>query len=129
MQHDTLSDALSAINNAARTGKRYATITPTSNLIQNTLLKLQDEGYIGVFELIEDGQGGKFKVEVKPAVNKCKPITPNFYTGSDEYTKWAKRYLPAKGFGKLIVTTPEGVLTHEEAVEKNVGGKLLGYVY
>jgi small subunit ribosomal protein S8 len=129
MQHDTLSDALSSINNAARQGKTHAKVTPTSNLIQNVLLKLQEEGYIGVFELIEDGKGGKFKVEVESAVNKCEPIKPNFYVGSDEYTKWAKRYLPAQGFGKIIVTTPEGVLTHDEAVEENVGGKLLGYVY
>ncbi|MBC5793191.1 MAG: 30S ribosomal protein S8 [Nanohaloarchaea archaeon] len=129
MQHDTLSDALSAINNAARKGNNYATISPTSNLIQNVLLKLQDEGYIGVFELIEDGKGGKYKVEVKEAVNKCEPVKPNFYVGSDEHTEWAKRYLPARNFGKLIVTTPRGVLTHDEAVEENVGGKLLGYVY
>jgi len=129
MQHDTLSDALSSINNAARQGKTHAMISPTSNLIKNVLLKLQEEGYIGVFELIEDGKGGKFKVEVEPAVNKCEPVKPNFYVKNDEYTKWAKRYLPARGFGKLIVTTPEGVLTHSEAVEEGVGGKLLGYVY
>lgn len=129
MQHDTLSDALSSINNAARQGKTHAMVAPTSNVVQNVLLKLQDEGYIGVFELIEDGKGGKFKVEVKPATNECQPVKPNFYVGSQDYTKFAKRYLPARGFGKLIVTTPQGVLTHEEAVEQNVGGKLLGYVY
>ncbi|MFB6144649.1 MAG: 30S ribosomal protein S8 [Candidatus Nanohaloarchaea archaeon] len=129
MQQDTLSDALSSINNAARQGKQHATVSPTSNLVQNMLLKLQEEGYVGVFELIEDGKGGKFKVEVEPATNECRPVKPNFYVGSDEYTKWAKRYLPARGFGELLVTTPEGILTHEEAREEGVGGKLLGYVY
>ena len=129
MQHDTLSDALSAINNAARDDNDYATVSPTSNLIKNVLLKLQEEGYIGVFELVEDGKGGKFKVEVNEAVNQCQPVKPNFYVKADEHTDWAKRYLPARNFGKLIVTTPEGVLTHEEAVENNVGGQLLGYVY
>lgn len=129
MQHDTLSDALSAINNAARKENEYAVISPTSNLIKNVLLKLQEEGYIGVFELVEDGKGGKFKVEVKREINKCEPVKPNFYVKSDEHTDWAKRYLPARNFGKLIVTTPAGVLTHEEAQEKNVGGQLLGYVY
>lgn len=129
MQQDTLSDALSSINNAARQGKKYATVSPTSDLIKNMLLKLQDQGYIGVFELKEDGKGGEFKVEVKPETNECTPVKPNFYVESDEYTKWAKRYLPAKGFGKLLVTTPEGILTHEEAREHEVGGKLLGYVY
>ena len=129
MQHDTLSDALSSINNAARNDKEYAEVSPTSNIVQNVLLKLQEEGYIGVFELVEDGKGGKFKVEVQNTVNQCQPVKPNFYVKSDEYTEWAKRYLPARNFGKLIVTTPRGVLTHDEAVEENVGGKLLGYVY
>ena len=128
MQHDTLSDALSAINNAARDNNDYATVSPTSNLIQNVLLKLQEEGYIGVFELVEDGKGGKFKVEVT-GINQCEPVKPNFSVQKDEFEKWAKRYLPAQGFGDLIVTTSHGVMTHEEAREENLGGKLLGYVY
>ena len=129
MKHDTLSDALSAINNAARNDKDYATVAPTSNLLKNVLVELQQNGYIGVFELVEDGQGGKFKIEVTGEVNECSPVKPNFSVQSDEFDKWAKRYLPAQGFGDLIVTTSHGVMTHEEAREENLGGKLLGYVY
>jgi len=129
MQHDTLSDALSAINNAARDNSDHAMVSPTSNLIKNVLLKLQEEGYIGVFELVEDGKGGKFKVEVKPQINECQSIKPRFSMSNNEYAKWARRYLPAQGFGKLIVTTPQGVMTHDEAREEQIGGKLLGYVY
>lgn len=129
MQHDTLSDALSSINNAARQGKKHAMISPTSNLVKNVLVELQQLGYIGVFELVEDGQGGKFKVEVQPQINECQSIKPNFSVGNDEYEKWAKRYLPAQGFGEILVTTSKGVMTHSKAREEDVGGKLLGYVY
>lgn len=129
MQQDTLSDALSSINNAALNDKDYATISPTSNLVKNILIQLQQEGYIGVFELVEDGRGNEFKVEVTEKVNQCKPVTPRFHVGSDEYRNWAKRYLPARNFGHLLVTTPKGVMTHRKAREENVGGKLLGYVY
>ena len=129
MQHDTLSDALSSINNASRQGKTHAMISPTSDLVKNVLIQLQQLGYIGVFELVEDGQGGKFKVEVKPQINECQPIKPNFAVGNDEFEKWAKRYLPAQGFGEILVTTSRGVMTHSKAREENVGGKLLGYVY
>ncbi|MFB6099913.1 MAG: 30S ribosomal protein S8 [Candidatus Nanohalobium sp.] len=129
MKHDTLSDALSAINNAARNDKDYATVEPTSNLLKNVLVELQQNGYIGVFELVEDGQGGKFKIEVTDTINECRPVKPNFSVQNDEFDKWAKRYLPAQGFGDLIVTTSHGVMTHEEAREENLGGKLLGYVY
>ena len=129
MQHDTLSDALSAINNAARNDKEYATVAPTSKLLKNVLIELQQNGYIGVFELVEDGQGGKFKIQVTEEINECSPVKPNFSVQNDEFDKWAKRYLPAQGFGDLIVTTSHGVMTHEEAREQNLGGKLLGYIY
>ncbi|MFB6158221.1 MAG: 30S ribosomal protein S8 [Candidatus Nanohalobium sp.] len=129
MKHDTLSDALSAINNAARNNKDYAVVSPTSSLLKNVLIELQQNGYIGVFELVEDGKGGKFKIEVTDDINECRPVKPNFSVQNDEFDKWAKRYLPAQGFGDLLVTTSHGVMTHEEAREENLGGKLLGYVY
>ncbi|MEF8880357.1 MAG: 30S ribosomal protein S8 [Candidatus Nanohaloarchaea archaeon] len=129
MKHDTLSDALSAINNAARDNKEYATAAPTSNLLKNVLVELQQQGYIGVFELVEDGKGGKFKIEVTDEVNECRPVKPNFSVQNDEFDKWAKRYLPAQGIGDLKATTSHGVMTHGEAREQNLGGKLLGYVY
>ena len=128
MQQDTLSNALSAINNASRNDKRFAEISPTSNVIKNVLIELQQKGYIGVFELVEDGKGGKFKVEVSE-INECQPVKPNFSVKKDEFEKWERRYLPARNFGDLLVTTSHGIMTHEEAREQEVGGKLLGYVY
>ena len=47
----------------------------------------------------------------------------------DEFEKFEKRYLPAKNFGILIVTTPEGIMTHNEAKERGIGGRLLAYMY
>ena len=129
MTQDVLSDAMSSINNAVRAGNEYARISPTSNLVKNVLIELQQEGYIGVFELIEDGEGNEFKVEVTERINECQSIKPRFSMTNDEYAKWARRYLPARDFGELIVTTPQGVMTHKEAREKQIGGKLLGYVY
>ncbi|KAF9010666.1 ribosomal protein S8 [Cyathus striatus] len=42
---------------------------------------------------------------------------------------WANLLLPARSFGIMILTTSTGILDHEEARRKNVGGKILGYVY
>lgn len=128
MQQDTLSDALSAINNASRNNKEYAEISPISNVIKNVLIELQQKGYIGVFELVEDGKGGRFKVEVT-GINECHPVKPNFSVKKDEFEKWERRYLPARNFGDLLVTTSQGIMTHDKAREEEIGGKLLGYVY
>jgi small subunit ribosomal protein S8 len=43
--------------------------------------------------------------------------------------KWEARYLPARDFGLLILTTTEGIIGHDEARKKGIGGKLLAYVY
>ncbi len=129
MRQDLLADALSAVKNARRTGENEAVISPTSSLIKDVLKVLQQKGYIGVFEEIDDGKGGKFKVEVTTRLNDCNAIKPRHHVGKDDYRDYEERYLPARGFGELIVTTPEGVMDHREAREKGEGGSLLAYVY
>lgn len=129
MQQDVLADAFSAIKNAREIGQRDVTIEPASDLIKNVLKILQQEGYIGLFEEVEDGRGGMFKVEIETTLNDCNAIKPRISVGNDDFQKYEKRYLPARGFGHLLITTPEGVMTHHDAREEGVGGKLLGYVY
>ncbi|MEM0506409.1 MAG: 30S ribosomal protein S8, partial [Thermosphaera sp.] len=51
------------------------------------------------------------------------------YRELEEFPEWLKRYLPAYNIGILIVSTPQGVMSHKEAVEKKTGGVLLGYCY
>lgn len=128
MRHSLLSDCLSSINNSEDVGKDTC-IVKASNLILETLKTIQREGYIGDFEEIEDGKGGKFRINLVGKINKCKVIRPHFSVKKDEYEKWEKRYLPAKGLGLLIVSTSEGIMTHEDAKENGIGGKLMGYIY
>ena len=46
-----------------------------------------------------------------------------------EMERHEARYLPAKDFGILILTTPFGVMNNDAAKEASTGGKLLAYVY
>jgi len=32
-------------------------------------------------------------------------------------------------WGYVVITTPNGVLDHEEAIKQNVGGQVLGYFH
>ncbi len=129
MQMDILADALAAVKNARRTGTNEATISPTSDLIKDVLRVMQQRGYIGVFEEIDDGRGGTFKVEVNTRLNDCNAVKPRFHVGKDEFQEYEKRFLPARGFGELIVSTPEGVMDHKAAQEAGHGGAILAYVY
>ncbi len=126
---DPLADALSVIKNAEDTGKPVCSIKPASKLIGSVLKVMKDKGYIGEFELIDDGKSGLFRVQLKGKINKCGVIRPRHAVKNIEFEKWEKRFLPARGFGLIILTNPEGVMTHDEARESGLGGELLAYVY
>ncbi|MCM1985828.1 MULTISPECIES: 30S ribosomal protein S8 [Methanococcoides] len=126
---DPLADALSMIKNAEAVGKDSCTIRPASKLIGNVLKVMNDRGYIGDFEFVEDGKAGVYTVELIGRINKCGAIKPRYSVGVTEFERWEKQFLPAKNFGVLILTTPNGVVSQYEARENNVGGQLLSFVY
>ncbi len=128
MQHDLISDMASTITNGEKVGKQFV-IVKASNLIKEILKVMQKHDYIGEYEYIEDGRGGKIKVELLGRINKCGAIRPRFAVKKDDFEKYERRYLPAAEFGILIVSTSQGVMSHKEAREKGIGGRLLVYVY
>lgn len=128
MLHDPLADALSTIKNAERVGKNSC-VTRASKVIKSILEIMQAQDYIETFEFIEDGRGGKFKIELKGKIIDCNAIKPRYSVKVDKFEKWEKRYLPAREFGILILSTPKGVISHKKAKQLKIGGKLLAYVY
>lgn len=128
MSRDPLADVLSNITNHENARKSEVTV-PASKLIGNILKIMQDYGYIGSFEFIDDGKSGKFKIELIGNINKCGVIKPRRAVKKDEYEDWEKRFLPARDFGILLVSTQRGVMSHKDAYEDGTGGRLLAYVY
>jgi small subunit ribosomal protein S8 len=90
---------------------------------------MQLNGYIGEFEFIDDGRQGKFKVQLMGRINKCGSVKPRFPVKVAEFESWEKKFLPSRNVGIMVVSTPKGVIAHREAIEKNVGGRLLAFVY
>lgn len=115
-------------NNETRR-KSGCTILPTSKLGIEVLNTLQKYGYIGEFEHIDDKRGGKFKINLLAKITKCGAISPRFKVKNDEFNNWEQQYLPAYNRGMLLVTTNQGIMSHHEAVQKGIGGFLIGYVY
>ena len=128
MLHDTLADALSTIKNAEKVGKSSC-VTNSSKVIKAVLQIMQDRGYIGAYEYIDDGRGGKFQIELKGKIIDCNAIKPRYNAKTTEFEKWEKRYLPAREFGILILSTPKGIVDHKKAKQLRTGGKLLAYIY
>ncbi|MBT4605092.1 30S ribosomal protein S8 [archaeon] len=130
MLNDPLAAALTKIHNAEKVGKREVVIAHVSNMIRTVLTLMNEHGYVGTFQENENGAGKvTLKINLLGNVNKCNVIKPRFSTGAHDFTKWEKRYLPARDFGMIVVSTSQGVMTHYSAKEKKIGGKLLAYCY
>jgi small subunit ribosomal protein S8 len=126
---DPLSNAITTMMNNEHRNKRSCVITPASKLIGHVLRILQQNGYIGAFEFIDDGRSGKFIVQLLGRINKISSIKPRYPIQVDSLEIWERKFLPARDLGLLILTTSHGVLTNNDARAKHVGGSLLAYVY
>uniref|UniRef100_A0A7J3ZKF3 Small ribosomal subunit protein uS8 n=1 Tax=Fervidicoccus fontis TaxID=683846 RepID=A0A7J3ZKF3_9CREN len=129
---DTLANALTAIVNAEMRAKKEVLIYPASKLIIEVLRVMQREGYIGEIEYIDDGRQGKLKIQLLGRINKAGAIKPRYSVKLRELMQmppWLRKFLPSREIGVLIISTPQGVLSHREAVAKRTGGVLLAYVY
>jgi small subunit ribosomal protein S8 len=129
MLNDTLANTLNNINMATKSGKQECIVKPSSKVIIKVLEMMRDAKYIGSVEVIDDKKSGMIKINLIGGLNKCGAIKPRFPVKTDNFEKFEKRYLPAKDFGFIIVSTPEGLMTHSEAKEKKIGGKIIAYVY
>lgn len=126
---NVLSNLFASLQNAEMRNKKNCMVIPASKLASEVLRVLQKRRYIGEFEFTDDGVGGKLTVQLLGKINRCGVISPHFSVKSVKLVDWEHRYLPAVGVGILVVSTPQGVMSHSEAQEKGIGGRLIGYIY
>ncbi|KRX44881.1 40S ribosomal protein S15a, partial [Trichinella nativa] len=126
---DVLADALRSISNAEKRGKRQVLIRPSSKVIIRFLTVMMQHGYINEFEIVDDHRSGKIVVNLTGRINKCGVISPRFDVGIRDIEKWTEKLLPSRQFGYVVLTTSGGIMDHEEARRKHLGGKILGYFF
>jgi small subunit ribosomal protein S8 len=126
---DTLANGLTTLVNNEVRNKRECIVSPASRLLGRVLRIMQLNGYVGEFEFVDDGRSGKFKVQLLGRINKCGAIRPRFSVKQAKFEEWEKKFLPSREVGLLVVSTPDGVLSHRDAIEKRIGGKLLAFIY
>ena len=126
---NVLADALKAINNAEKRGKRQVLIRPSSKVILKFLRLMQKGGYIDEFEVIDDHRNGKIVVHLNGRLNKCGVISPRYSIQLDDMEKWVNKCLPSRQFGKLVLTTSLGIMDHDNCRKRHIGGKIVGFFY
>ena len=122
MSQDIIADALNQIMNAK---KEKIIIAKYSDLLLALLEVGKKNGYVKEFK-VEDGD---LIVEITDKLNSCKAIKPRDNVKAKDIDKKIRRFLISRGFGILVLSTSKGLLTHEEALEKGIGGQLLAYFY
>jgi small subunit ribosomal protein S8 len=128
-QNDPLASTLSKILNAEQRSVKELRIYPSSKIIKKVLELLKENMYLGECKELTDLKGNFLVLNLLGNINKCGAIKPRFSVKKDDFEKFEKRFLPAKDFGLIVVTTPKGIMTHAEAKKQGIGGRLLAYVY
>ena len=129
--NDSLSDMLTRIRNAHRVNKSI-TYCFSSNLNNNVLKVLKDEGYIRSYNNVDIKEGiSKIKIELKyheglPVIKKIKRVSK---PGIRVYSKIKELPKTYGGLGISIISTPKGVMSDQKARANNVGGEILCEVY
>ncbi len=123
MVKDTVSNALNCIMNAIRAKRKFCTV-PKSNLLLALLGIMKSNGYVKGY----NEEGSKIAIEIG-GINECRAIKPRLYVGRRDFDKYIRRFLPARDFGILVISTSSGLITHRDAVEKGVGGSLIAYCF
>ena len=124
MSQDTVADGLNQLMNAVRARKDSAEIKRHSKFLLSILALAKLKGYIKDYKV----ESGVLKVEITK-LNGCKAIKPRFMVTIPEIDKYVQRYLPAKSIGILIISTSQGLMTHQTAQDKKIGGSLIAYMY
>ena len=129
MLNDPLANVLSYINNHEKLGRKEILVGNNSKFIRSILTILNENNYLGDYKEIEDGKGKLLAINLIGAINNVGVVKPRFNVKKDNFEKFEKRFLPAKDFGIIIVSTSKGLMTHIQAKEKGLGGRLICYCY
>jgi small subunit ribosomal protein S8 len=124
---DWLSGLLNDIMNCKKAGRKETVSVVSSNLILEVLKIMKKNKYIQEFKK-EKEKFDKIKITLGK-INQCASIKPRFYVKKTEFDKYIKRFLPSRDIGIIIVSTSKGLMTHQDAMEKGLGGCLIAYCF
>ncbi len=127
---DTISDMLIRIKNAQAVGHQTVNV-PYSKIKYNLAKILEKEKMIQKSELWGKKIRKAIKIELKynqgkPAISGLKRMSK---LGQRIYLKKNQIKPVKQGYGFLIVSTPQGLMTGEEAQKKGIGGEVICQVW
>lgn len=128
MNTDPIADYLTRIRNAAR-AKHSQTVIPYSTIKEDITKVLQARKFVGKYEVKENGKFKELVVEIKPWVKEPISLKRVSKPGQRIYLKSHEIKAVKSGLGIVILSTPQGVMTGEQARKNKVGGEVLCEAY
>ena len=134
MYSDTIADMLTRVRNALMVG--HASVAVPHSKQKLAIAKvLQQEGYIEDVAVGDETPAPMIHIKLKywgnrrerrPVISKIQRVSKpgrRVYVGRDEIP-WV-----LSGMGIAILTTPQGVMTGQQARRLGIGGEVLCYVW
>lgn len=131
MVGDTIGDLIIRLKNAGAVKKNTVSV-PYSKLRHAVLTKLADAGYIaGCTEHGTEPQHKTIEVTLRyeDGSHRISGVKRISKPGRRLYTKVADIHPVKFGKGHMILSTPAGILTNDEAKEQKVGGEQLFIIW
>jgi small subunit ribosomal protein S8 len=131
MVTDPIADMLTRIRNALVAGHESVQV-PASKVKIAIAKVLKKEGFIKGFEVVPDGVKKTIRIDLvyggkkEPTISGLRRVSK---PGLRVYVQ--KREIPRVygGLGIAILSTPQGVMTGQEAWRQQVGGEVICYVW
>jgi small subunit ribosomal protein S8 len=131
MVTDPIADLLTRIRNALVAGHESVQI-PASKMKIAIANVLRKEGFIKDFDVVRDGVKRTIRIDLayggrkEPTISGLRRVSK---PGLRVYVQ--KREIPRVygGLGIAIISTPQGVMTGQEAWRRQMGGEVICYVW
>lgn len=126
MISDPIADFLIRIKNATLAGRRKVT-APYSVMKEKLAKVLQDEGFVEKVEVTKDGPKKELVITLNEKRGRTRPVEVKVISkpGRRVYLK-AKDIRPLRrGLGVTVISTPSGLMSHKQALKKNLGGEVI----
>jgi len=123
---DPLADMITSIKNAGNAGKDEL-LVPYSKVKESVVKVLEKEGYVkSVSKIAKGGRNylaiGLIMENRVPRIRDVKRISK---PSKRVYKKYSEIRPVKNGYGLLVISTPEGVMTGRDARKAGVGGEVL----
>lgn len=123
MYNDTVSDFFTRLRNASMSGKQIVPVRG-SKMIAAIAETLKSEGFIDSFT--QDGTAFEVTLSTETPITHVKRLSrPSIRT----YVSYTDIPKPKSGLGTIIISTPKGILTGNQARKQKVGGELIVEVW